>query len=102
MRPFRFFFGLLLVAAAAFVLLKVLFFATFGFLLFGALFAGARAFRRFGPGYAHRHWRSDYPGDTILDRGPAFSVRLAAEPIDPRQVQRPGEPLAGSRQIMVV
>lgn len=99
MRPFKFFFGLLFVAAAAFVLLKILFFAAFGALFLGALFFGARAYKRFGPGYHRHHWQQEYA--TPLNYGD-YSARQTAEPLDPRQIRRPSESLAGGRVIEVL
>lgn len=92
MRPFRFFFGLLFVAALAFVLLKVLFFAAFGALVFGALFFGARAFRRMGPGRYRHEWQMAY----------AVPDYARAEPLDPRQARPSAEPLGGGRTIEVL
>lgn len=97
MRPFRFLFPLLLVGVAAFVLFKILFFLVFGLTGLALLFISAMALRRFGPGrgrWQHR-WEARY-------RVPAWAEVSGAEPLDPRQPQRSGEPLAGERLIEVL
>lgn len=96
MRPFKFFFGLLFVAAAAFVLLKLLFFVAFGALVLGAVFFGARAFRRDRPGYRDDYGREWSPGE------PGYLGRPVADPIDPRAARRPAESLAGGRMIEIL